>query len=241
MPKLPAIVVAAALVASTANAQSFPQGVVVRFGGKTPATRISSCQDWRAKLGAGTTNSDWVYKYRSDMPAKDEYETTEHYKQRTAREPAYASVALDVTLDEAKYNADAGTLTIDYDGKGGLVFLRTLHLGTYTGTNAFGASRRVTKTKQLTLFASFEDNQLFEPSHMVLAVSPARAKAIKEGGQIRVLGEIIKSDWGAINFSSRPTLNDPADEEMESRDVTMRPLCAAVDVGGKVLEWAKLS
>lgn len=240
MPKTSAILFALAFIGSVAQAQEFPSDIVVRFGGKTPPVHVSSCEEWRAKLARGPTNSKWVYEYRSDVPDKDEYETTEHYQRRIMRERAYASVALDVSFYEATYDADAGTLTIDYDGKGGLVFLHKQSLGTYVGSNAFGVSRRVTKTKQVALTASFEDNTLFQPSHVVLNVSPARAKSIKEDGRIRVLGEIVKSEWGPINFSSDPTLDDPTDEQMEMRDVTLVPLCAAVEVAGKVTEWSEL-
>ncbi|GAB2471877.1 hypothetical protein GCM10027082_24240 [Comamonas humi] len=176
---------------------------------------------------------------------KDEFESTEKYKDRIAglaSERLVGGTSLDSTLafrrngklrPDIKYDADSETLTVEigirqssaFAGDGALkvynwesVEISESRPRYYKASNAFGATVRVEELRFKTCAIAFA-NQGFDRTRSIFiatkGVTPEQARRAKTNSDIYYAGKLTSPFLGHVSDPSPATISDPVDVNWE--------------------------
>jgi hypothetical protein len=236
-------------IAAVAGAQPVPFGAPSLFN--APAQIVSEggtvtvqdCQQWSANLTALPDNFSWFADQAlPSKPVRGEFETGDEYATRLQSWESGSRIWLNASFeldpDDFTYDPDRGVLTLTptNDIIGGESEFDDL--GTYVGTNAFGVSREVRRSRLHARVVSIKGHEHVMPKGRQIPMDRATAADLEQNGRLHVLGYLRDTDG---EFSrGTPTLDRPSDLTLSRKILFIVPVCFAVVHRGKPvdsLQW----
>jgi hypothetical protein len=170
-------------------------------------------------------------------PAKDEYETTTAYKERTdalASKPLVGSTAITDYVAflqtwvpiTSKYDADSGTLTIDGYALPSMTMVKSraatsivvdmniVSKSTYSASNAYGKQVEVTKTNIrgcALAFPEFGYGYRLQNYHASVQMTAEEARAVKGNIGALFVGKLTEPYWAEYSNYAKPTIDSPTE------------------------------
>jgi len=214
-----------------------PAPADINYSGKHPSASFNSCSDWESRISVVKPNNTWLLNYSWKPLVKGEFETTEAFNIRqSSQKNAFVNLAIPIDPEGLKYNADDAIMRVNLRDTATLH--RELEISdTYVGTNAFGASIEVERSREKVTAVEFQNPAAVFPSDRYIPMTVEMAKSVKARGVIRVLGAVMKHSETYTRYRE-PSLDDPRDQAARYNSYLVEPYCVYVMVDGKkIADW----